>query len=179
MKNRSGVFLLCITLVTSVGISAEETDQKNIRQLATNWLIENTSFIRCDDEHFIYGVGYIDGSYMERIFYVEGGGAKPGLSVQFRDAKQAVLSDSGEFGPVPFVLEMNAPRTRHATLENKKWVPGDDWETAIRFKYTSWFGLISRKAGQWAVDWQGYRRPMLPESLTGHVDEACSLFSGQ
>jgi hypothetical protein len=178
MRRSTGFFLLCALIIAPLWVAAEETAPESIRQLAIKWLKESTAFISCDDGHFIYGVGYIDGSYMERIFYVEGGGAKPILSVQFRDDDQIVLTEPGDFGPIPFVLEVRSPRTMYATLENGTWRLGDDsWETALRFKYTSWFGAVSRTAGLWGVEWQGYRRPMLPESVTERVEETCALFS--
>ena len=155
-----------------------DSSEDEIRTLAIKWLESTTAFVRCDGERFIYGVGYIDGSYMERIFYVEGGGEKPILSVKFRGDDQATVNEAGDFGPLAFVLEIKAPKTLYATLINGKWQASDDgWETALRFKYTSWFGTVSRKDGQWNASWQGYRRPMLPESVTGSVDETCKLFS--
>ena len=51
-------------------------------------------------------------------------------------------------------------------------------ETALRFKYTSWFGLISRIDGEWRIEWQSYRRPMLPAPLKGQAEQICSLFEG-
>jgi len=179
MKILVGIFWLLVSCNSIASASESVLTEEEIRELAIKWLKESTAFIRCDSEHFIYGVGYIDGSYMERIFYVEGGGAKPILSVKFRDDDRLALTETGDFGPLPFVLEVKSPRTKHATLEKGVWqLSVEGWETAIRFKYTSWFGTVSRTGGQWNAQWQGYRRPMLPESVTAHVDETCALFSG-
>ena len=150
--------------------------------LATRWLKENTAHIRCDARHFIFGVGYIDGSYMERIFYVAGGGDHPAISVEFR-ATQAVDPVADGVTPedgtaIPFVMELEAPSVLHATPVGEGWEISDQgWESALRFKYTSWFGLISSQDDTWRVEWQGYRRPMLPESLIANTEEICSRFA--
>ena len=89
-----------------------------------------------------------------------------------------VLSDA-DIEPLSFVLEMTSPRVRYAIPDGDSWrLAGADWETALRFKYTSWFGLISRIDGEWRIEWQGYRRPMLPASLKGQGEQVCSLFEG-
>jgi hypothetical protein len=150
------------------------------REWAAKWLKENTAFIRCDGQHFIYGIAYIDGSYMERIFYVRGGGDQPELSVSFRDGGIFGIEGEEEFGPIPFVLEMKFAEALYATPSNGGWRVSDDgWEAALRFKYTSWFGTISMQGGEWRVKWQGYRRPMLPPGLTEHAGQLCSMFAGR
>ena len=167
----------CVVLTSTA--TAKDSAEDEVRKLAIQWLKENTAFIRCYDNHFVYGVGYIDGSYMERIFYVEGGGDKPILTVKFKESDQEKLLENEDFGPVSFVLEVKSPKTLHATLASGKWQASKEgWETALRFKYTSWYGTVSRQGGQWSANWQGYRRPMLPESVTEHVSETCALFEG-
>jgi len=80
---------------TEAGLAAEVLTTQ-----ARAWLKENTDYITCDEQHFIYGVGYIDGSYMERIFYVEGGDERPALNVRFRELDPAVvLSNAGNDFP--------------------------------------------------------------------------------
>lgn len=147
-------------------------------------LREKTESVRCDGQHFIFGVGYIDGSYMERIFYVEGAGDRPSVSVDFRGAglqdaeakEQAPL----DIAAVPFVVELQAPRVLHAVPTGEAWRVSDEgWETALRFKYTSWFGEVRRKSGEWRIDWKGYRRPMLPPSVTGNAEAICAMFEGR
>jgi hypothetical protein len=153
---------------------------RTLRELAVEWLKENTAFISCDDQHFVYGVGYIDGSYMERIFYVRGGGDRPAITVKFREPEQRDLADDGVSGPLPFVLEMASPEVLSAIPSAKGWQVSDEaWESALRFKYTSWYGDIIWQDGEWTVDWQGYRRPMLPASVIEHADEICAMFSGR
>ena len=126
--------------------------------LAVRWLDENTAYIRCDERHFIYGVGYIDGSYMERIFYVEGGGDHPAISVEFRATLAVVPGADGatlnDDAGMPFVMELKAPRVLHASPVGERWKISDQgWESSLRFKYTSWFGLISAQDGAWRAEW--------------------------
>jgi len=166
--------------ISQQDLTLQELTQQELRELAIKWLRDSMAFIACDEQHFIYGVGYIDGSYMERIFYVRGGGDRPALSVRFRDEEQAQVPAGGDIGALQFVMEINSPKVLSASLSNGRWRVSDEgWETALRFKYTSWYGTVSRQDGQWNAEWQGYRRPMLPASVTDHVGETCGLFAGR
>jgi hypothetical protein len=79
-----------------------------------------------------------------------------------------------------FVMELSAPRVLHATPDGDGWQISDGgWETALRFKYTSWYGDIWRAGGTWQIDWRGYRRPMLPRSVTANREKICAMFSGR
>ncbi len=177
LQTISFLLLICIASLARPELQVQPTEEK-IRLAVIDWLKENTAFISCDDEHFIYGVGYIDGSYMERIFYVQGGGEKPILSVRLRGEVPQPLETGGDVGPISFVLEMKSPKVLYATPANGSWqVTEDGWETALRFKYTSWFGEARRVDGTWSANWQGYRRPMLPKNVTGSVEETCALFA--
>ena len=171
--------LLLGALVSSQAPADTEADSatKILKTQARAWLKENTDYITCDEQHFIYGVAYIDGSYMERIFYVEGGDERPALNVRFRDVDPAVVLSDADIEPLSFVLEMTSPKVRYALPDGESWRLGEEgWEAALRFKYTTWFGLISRTDGEWQIEWQGYRRPMLPASLKGQSEQICNLF---
>ena len=147
-----------------------------LEEAAATWLIENTSWIPCDENHFVYGVGYLDGSYIERIFFAEG--IKPELNVRFREDALVEPEPGADIDAVPFVLEIKVPRVLHAVPSGQSWRLGEEgWESSLRFKYTSWFGEIGREDGKWQVRWQGYRRPILPESVTEHAEETCALFA--
>ena len=73
---------------------------------------EQAGTVRCDASHFIFGVGYIDGSYMERIFYVEGSGDAPRFSFEFRGAGLTEPDHEDgpdpDVGPASFVIEVAA-----------------------------------------------------------------------
>jgi hypothetical protein len=139
-----------------------------------------TPYISCDQKHFIYGVGYIDGSYMERIFYVRAGADIPELSVDLREQITPPAEEGDDVGPIRFVIEIKAPQVLFATFVNGRWVRSDTpWEKALRFKYTSWYGEAYRQNGKWLIDCLGYRRQMLPKSVTEHVEKTCRLYAGQ
>ena len=169
-----------LVAIAVLPLAASDVDRgvENLEEVARAWLRQNTEYISCDDEHFIYGVGYIDGSYMERIFYVRGGGSKPALSIKFQADVTAMAESDEDVEPMPFVLEMRSPEVLFATWSSGSWHVGtESWESALRFKYTSWFGTLSRRSGIWTADWQGYRRPMLPESARKNSQELCELFA--
>jgi len=174
---------ILISLMTCSPLHADAASQpadELLREEARNWLKQNTDYISCDDRHFVYGVGYIDGSYMERIFYVEGGSEKPAMSVRFKDTRTVEVLPETDIEAIPFVLEMVSPRVLHALPDGDGWRLGESgWETALRFKYTSWFGTISRHDGKWEIEWQGYRRPMLPPSAMEQSEQICRMFEGQ
>lgn len=176
----SRLMVLLLLLIAGPAWSALQNQdiEENIRERVIDWLKESTAYISCDKDHFIYGVGYIDGSYMERILYVQGGGEKPILSVSLRGDVPEPPEPGGDVGPVSFVLEMKSPRVLYAEPVNGTWVVSEnDWQNELRFKYTNWFGVASRKASVWTAQWQGYRRPMLPESVLANAEETCALFA--
>lgn len=140
-------------------------------------LRESLGFIPCAAGHFIYGVGATDGSYVERVFYTADSGPGPAVRARFRDP----LPESGpmeeETPPLRFELQLEVARAWHATPRGEGWVVArTGWETSLRFKYTNWFGTISRRGSAWHIDWQGYRRPLLPEALLEDPRAACGLF---
>ena len=172
------VLLIWSGMLPAAAETGREETAGGIREKAIEWLKENTAFISCDERHFVYGVGYIDGSYMERIFYVRSSQNTPVLHVRFRDQNEPRHEANGDAGPFRFVLEMKAPDVLFAVPTDDGWkVSEEPWESALRFKYTSWFGTISRRDGVWEAHWQGYRRPMLPASITEHANEVCELFA--
>jgi hypothetical protein len=147
-------------------------------------LQEQAESVRCDASHFIFGVGYIDGSYMERIFYVEGAGDTPAVTVEFRGNLPPEIHADGQILPelpgLSFVMELATPRVLHATPAGDGWRVSDDgWETALRFKFTNWFGEIRRESGEWKIEWQGYRRPMLPRYVIDNREAICAMFAGR
>jgi hypothetical protein len=172
-----GMVLTAIMAGPAFSAAAIQETEQSIHAQVTKWLKASTDYVSCDDRHFIYGVGYIDGSYMERIFYVSGDGSHPILSIDLRDGIILPEKDGGDIGPISFVVEITAAKVLHATPDKGGWrVNEEGWETALRFKYTSWFGTVSRRNGQWSAQWGGYRRPMLPENVKAHVKNTCDLF---
>jgi hypothetical protein len=160
--------------------SEHSMTSEHIRAELMSSLEAATPYISCDKEHFIYGVGYIDGSYMERIFFARAGTSKPDISIKLRQEFTLPEEEGGDVGPIPFVIEIKASQTLYATNVNERWVRATTvWEKALRFKYTSWFGEATRRSGNWVIDWHGYRRPMLPQSVTEHVEKTCDLFAEQ
>ena len=174
--------LICLQVQAGLADSHRHPPINRLEKELAGLLEEKAESVRCDARHFIFGVGYIDGSYMERIFYVEGAGDRPAVTVEFRGAG---LRESGDgeqelpdIAPASFIIELQAPRVRYATPTGDGWrVSDEDWETALRFKYTSWYGEVRRENGEWKIDWQGYRRPMLPESVTGNREAICAMFA--
>ena len=164
------LWLYC--LCASIAQAAPES----LEAEAGTWLRDQFEYIPCDGEKFIYGVGYIDGSYMERIFLATGDGNTPELEVRFRDhtLHEAVYRE--QVSGVPFVLELRISGARHASLNAGDWRAQPGFDTALRFKYTSWFGELSWREGQWQVQWRGYRRPMMPRPLVNQPGKACDLF---
>ncbi len=171
------VAMLPVTAPPATGAEARAITE------AERVLRENTAYLSCDESHFIYGVAYIDGSYVESIFYVDGDGDRPAVTVRFRGDVPAPYGggDSGaDLPPLPFVLEIRAPRALQATPDGDGWRIDDaGWQHALRFKYTSWYGEIRRENGDWKIEWKGYRRPMLPASVTGRHKATCAMFDGR
>ncbi|NND45205.1 MAG: hypothetical protein HKN58_07765 [Xanthomonadales bacterium] len=148
------------------------------REEVAQWLKNWAPFISCGPGHFIYGVGAPDGSYVERVFYAADSGPEPVFELRFRDPFPEHLPNGADFDPLRFELEIQVTRVRHAVLRGGSWTVGaPEWESALRFKYTNWFGTVSRQGGQWDVDWDGYRRPQLPESMLANPEAACGLFA--
>lgn len=177
---RLATLILSAFMASSVAIAepAGESVRDRAQNLAARWLEENTDFVSCDERHFIYGVAYIDGSYMERIFYVKSERNTPILTVSFRDSDTSIITSEQSFSSIPFVLEMKVPAAKSAVPGKGSWrLVDNSWESALRFKYTSWYGSISHQDGKWNVTWEGYRRPMLPRDVTGRISELCELFS--
>ncbi|MDX1460433.1 MAG: hypothetical protein R3348_05200 [Xanthomonadales bacterium] len=144
---------------------------------AADWLRRDFDFIPCSDKSFVYGVAYIDGSYVERIFLAEGtypGG--PELQFRLRGPVWEAVDPGSDLPPAPFVLELRVEKAIHAIPSGDGWQREGGWESALRFKYTTWYGQISRQSGQWQVRWSDYRRPMLPASLHEDPDRTCALF---
>jgi hypothetical protein len=174
-------FIMMLVMAGTVHAQSRE----NLREQAARWLIERVDWIPCDEDHFIYGVGYIDGSYMERIFYVQGSGPRPLFNIRFREeagAQRQASDDEGrqEFRPVPFVMELQSPTVLYAEPRGERWaVSNEGWQSGLRFKYTSWFGTVQQREGAWDVTWKGYRQPMLPEGLRADAEKACALFAGR
>lgn len=162
------VSLLLMTFVTEAS--------RSIDSEAESWLRDGFEFIPCGKAHFIYGVGYIDGSYMERIFYTADSGDEPQLEIRFRDDSLIRAGSRQEVANAPFVMELRLGRAQHAIPAGPRWLVQEGWESALRFKYTSWFGNLSWSGNGWQVNWQGYRRPMLPGPLLDEPGKTCALF---
>ena len=177
--------LLATAAATDSMADAHRHAPRNAAEMEVADLLRSTAgSVACDEKHFIFGVGYIDGSYMERIFYVEGAGNRPSIKVEFSGAGLP-NADSGGGGPpdippVPFVVELQAPRVLHAVPAGDGWrLGGKTWDSSLRFKYTTWYGEVRRESGAWKIDWQGYRRPMLPASVTQDREVVCAMFYGR
>lgn len=144
---------------------------------AMAWLRNQFEYIACDATHYVYGVGYIDGSYMEKVFLVADEQGGPRVEAGFRPGSSAWHAEDGDLEARAFMVEATVPRAIYAEKSGSGWRVSDEgWETALRFKYTSWFGMLSRVDGQWQAEWQGYRRPMLPADLPGNGQNVCAWF---
>jgi hypothetical protein len=175
--------LVSLTVVLPFAVESEELQPPltPIERAAISHLRNEAGMVRCDEDTFLFGVAYIDGSYMERIFLAEDEQGGPGLDLEFhqRDNWPAdgEADGGGDLAAMPFSVELRVPSSRYALPSGSGWrVPPQQPETALRFKYTNWYGEISRQGGDWMVDWQGYRRPMLPDDVREHPADVCALF---
>lgn len=176
IKNRLTHLLLMSGI--AAGSFASDPPGNTNETTAIDWLQKQVEFLACNESHHVYGVGYIDGSYMERIFLVADEAGKPRVDAVFREADPTWHATESDLEPRSFTVEVKVPRALYAQKSNSGWqVSTGGWESALRFKYTSWFGLVSRVDGQWQVKWQGYRRPMLPPELLGEEKKVCSWFN--
>lgn len=148
---------------------------------ARAFLLSEASIHACDDEHLLYGVAYIDGSYMERVFYVEHPAKAPEIIINFRDGNWPATGRSGAVPDLPsrqFTFEIVVPRARYAVPVANGWrMTERSWGSAFRFKYTNWYGEIAHHEGQWQVDWKDYRRPLLPTAILDKPTVACDWFA--
>jgi hypothetical protein len=150
--------------------------------LAEDFLMRQADVVSCDDQHSVYGVAYVDGSYMERVFYVEHPPGPLTLRVEVEGPEQWPTTVDGALPdalpPRPFVVEVTVPRALFAVPDGKAWIRTEmSWGKAFRFKYTHWYGEIARTDGQWQVEWKDYRRPMLPARLKAQSAVLCAWFA--
>lgn len=164
---------LAVGLVIPAGAEVSTPEK-----MAEAYLEEQAGVLACDDRHFIYGVGYIDGSYMERLFYVEHDGIPVAITAEFRDRNRWPEHAGQHLPPMPFTLELKVPRALYAIPSGRGWtIPEQNWGEALRFKYTSWYGEIAYQGGQWQIAWKGYRRPMLPPGVRNNAARVCAWFA--
>jgi hypothetical protein len=183
------IFLILVSVLISATVPASEPrlpPRNELERLAAIYLVDQFDFIGCKDKGFVYGVGYIDGSYMERIFIVKDPpGVTPDLSVDFRGDEMVLiepLTTQLENGvekistAVTFMLDLKVTKFNDAVL-NKNWrLSGEGLRGSPRFSHSTWFGVIRKINDEWNIDWQGYRRPMLPDSVKDHPLAICTMF---
>jgi hypothetical protein len=173
--------LVSVLLPHSGGSEEVEAPYTRHERAAVIHLRNEAGVVRCDEDEFLFGVAYIDGSYMERIFLAKDGRGEPRLDLEFHDRESwpgdEQADDGGDLAPMPFSMELRVPSSRFALPSGAGWqVPPQEPETALRFKYSNWYGEIGRQGGEWIVDWKGYRRPMLPDNVRKEPDNMCRLF---
>jgi hypothetical protein len=181
MKLRIRV-LLAYSALSAVTVQAGEPVLTPAERDAVRVIEADFRSVPCGAGFFVYGVGSTDGSHVERILYVGGAGNTPTLQVKWRGAipepyDQAVIAP--DLPPLPFLLELRVPRALHGTPDGAGWrLAPDGWQTALRFKYTHWYGRIRREDGAWRIEWDGYRRPLLPGSVSDRHASICAMFQG-
>jgi hypothetical protein len=174
------IYLILVSALISVTVPASEPRQparNELERLAAIYLVDQFDFIGCEDRGFVYGIGYIDGSYMERILIVKDPpGGTPNLSVEFRGDEMVLIDplptqiENGVENistAVTFMLDLKVTKFNDAVLKNRG---------SPRFSHSTWFGVIRKINDDWNIDWQGYRRPMLPDSVKDHPEAICTMF---
>jgi hypothetical protein len=169
--------------LTALAVEAGEPVRSPTEAEAIRAIEAEFQHLPCGDGLFVFGVGSTDSSYLERLLCADGAGTAPRLQVKWRgEVPAAYGSEAGapDLPPLSFLLELHVSRALQGVPHGTGWqlVEGG-WQTSLRFKYTHWYGQVRRQGGAWKIDWEGYRRPLLPRAVIDRRESVCAMFQGR